>query len=128
MPEISSAIDFLKRIKTEDFVTISFIKQDGSVRIMKCTLNFDKIPEDDRPKKIDIVQIMKLLNDNGILHVFDMEKLAWRSIAFKRVQWLQTPSNVKFTIKLKKEKEDKEKSDKEKADNKDANVKERHRE
>jgi len=107
MPEISSAIDFLKKIKAEDFVIINFIKQDGSVRIMKCTLNFDKIPKDERPKKIDIVQILKLLDENGILHVFDIEKIAWRSVPFNRVQWLQTPSNVKFTIKLKKEKEDK---------------------
>ena len=102
MPEISSAIDFLKRIRAEDFVTIKFIKQDGTERIMKCTLNFDKIPEEHRPKKVDLAQILKLIDQNGILHVFDMNKIAWRSVPFNRVQWLQTPSNVRFAIKLKK--------------------------
>lgn len=107
MPEISSAIEFLKRVRAEDFVTIKFIKQDGSERIMKCTLNFEKIPEDHRPKKVDLSQILKLIDKNGILHVFDIEKIAWRSVPFNRVQWLQTPSNVRFTIKLKKEKGEK---------------------
>jgi len=102
MPEIGSAIDFLKRIRSEDFVTLKFIKQDGTERIMKATLNFDKIPTEHRPKKVDLAQILKLIDQNGILHVFDMNKIAWRSVPFNRVQWLQTPSNVRFAIKLKK--------------------------
>ena len=107
MPEISSAIDFLRRIRAEDFVTVKFTKQDGSIRIMKCTLNFDKIPQEHRPKKVDLGQILKLIDQNGILHVFDLEKISWRSVPFNKVEWLQTPSNVKFTIKLKKEKGEK---------------------
>jgi hypothetical protein len=102
MAEITSAIDFLKRIRAEDFVTIKFIKQDGTERIMKCTLNFDKIPHDHRPKKVDLSQILKLIHQNSILHVFDLEKIAWRSVPFDKVQWLQTPSKAMFTIKLKK--------------------------
>jgi tRNA G37 N-methylase Trm5 len=107
MAEISSAIEFLKRIRAEDFVIIKFIKQDGTERIMKCTLNFDKIPLEFRPKKVDLGQILKLIHENGILHVFDMDKIAWRSIPFERVKWLQTPSNVRFHIKVKKEKGEK---------------------
>ena len=102
MAEISSAIDFLKRVRSENFVTVKFIKQDGTERVMKCTLNFTKIPEDQRPKKVDLSQILKLIHKNGILHVFDLDKGAWRSVPFDKVQWLQTPSNVRFQIKMKK--------------------------
>ena len=107
MAEITSAIDFLKRIRAEDFVTVKFIKQDGTERIMKCTLNFDRIPQEQRPKKVDLPQILKLIHKSGILHVFDMEKMAWRSVPFEKVRWLETPSRARFTIKLKKEKGEK---------------------
>ena len=107
MADITSAIDFLKRIKSEDFVTIKFIKQDGTERIMKCTLDFEKIPHDHRPKKVDLGTILKLIHKNGILHVFDLEKDAWRSVPFEKVVWLQTPSNIRFQIKLKKQKGEK---------------------
>jgi len=102
MAEITSAIDFLKRVRAEDYVNIKFTKQDGTERIMKATLNFDKIPTSERPKKVDLAQILKLIDKNGILHVFDVDKVAWRSVPFNRVQWLQTPSKVKYFIKLKK--------------------------
>jgi len=101
MPEISSAIDFLRKIRAENFVTIKFTKQDGSIRIMKCTLNFDRIPIEHRPKEIKIDQIVELIDKNGILHVFDMEKEAWRSVPFDKVEWMQTSNNVKYFIKIK---------------------------
>jgi hypothetical protein len=31
MAEITSAIDFLRKIRTEDFVNVKFTKQDGSI-------------------------------------------------------------------------------------------------
>jgi len=99
MADITSAIDFLKKIKEEDFVTVKFTKQDGTERIMKCTLNFDKIPQEQRPKKVDLIQVLNLIQNNGILHVFDLEKNAWRSVPFEKVEWLETQLG-RFAIKI----------------------------
>ena len=96
---ISTAIDFLNKVRTEDEVTILFIKQDGSSRTMRCTLNFDKIPEKDKPKDINLPKILKLLNQNKIIHVYDLEKRGWRSVPFEKTKWLETPKQQRFLIK-----------------------------
>lgn len=102
MPDstVQTAIDFLKKIKAEDFVTIRFRKKDGTMRVMKCTLKFDKIPDDNKPKSVDLPQILKLL-DNNVLHVYDVEKKAWRSVPFNRVQWVENPAKIRFYINKK---------------------------
>jgi len=87
MPEedvISSAIDFLSKISQEEEVSIKFTKKDGTTRLMRCTLKFDKIPKNKRPKNVDVSKILKLIKDNMILHVFDLEKHDWRSVPFKK--------------------------------------------
>lgn len=96
---ISKATDFLDKIKSDDQVTIKFTKKDGSERIMRCTLNFDKIPKQNRPKSVNLSKILKLLNDKGIIHVFDLDKKDWRSVPFKESQWILTSSNIKYRIK-----------------------------
>lgn len=97
---IQSAIDFLKKVKSEDFVTIRFQKKDGTMRVMKCTLKFDTIPDSDKPKSLDLPEILKLI-DKNILHVYDIEKKAWRSVLFDKVQWLDTPTKERFFVKKK---------------------------
>jgi len=104
MPEedvISSAIDFLSKISQEEEVSIKFTKKDGTTRLMRCTLKFDKIPKNKRPKNVDVSKILKLIKDNMILHVFDLEKHDWRSVPFNRVEWLKTPTAT-YKIKVKK--------------------------
>ena len=100
--EITSAIDFLTKIRNEEEVTIKFIKADGTNRIMRCTLDFDKIPRGQKPKKVDLPKILKLLNTNKILHVFDLDKQAWRSIPFLKSEWLETTSKKVYKIKPKR--------------------------
>ncbi len=94
-----SAAEFWQRIYREKIVTIQFIKQDGTNRIMKATLDFNKIPMRDRPKSINIPQIMKLIEKNKIIRVYDIENKGWRSVPFDRVDWLQTPKRRFFTRK-----------------------------
>jgi Holliday junction resolvase len=99
---ITSAIDFLNKIKVEKMVSIKFKKQDGTVRLMHCTLDFSKIPREKHPKGVDLAKILKLINDKHILRVYDLEKQDWRSVPFDRVDYLVTPSNKKsYIIKLK---------------------------
>ena len=99
---ITSAIDFLNKIKVEKMVIIKFVKKDKTDRTMHCTLDFSKIPKEKHPKGVDLAKILKLINQSHILRVYDLEKQDWRSVPFDRVDYLVTPSNKKsYVIKLK---------------------------
>ncbi len=96
---ITKAIDFLEKIRSEDIVTIQFRKKsDNSVRTMRCTLNFDRIPEPDKPRGINLPKILKLLNRHNIIHVYDLDRMGWRSVPFDRSEWIETPEQ-RFRIK-----------------------------
>jgi hypothetical protein len=88
---IVSALQFWKKVYDEKDVTIKFIKKDGTERIMRCTLDFKKIPQKDHPKGVNIQQILKLIQASKIMHVYDLEKKAWRSVPFERVSYIETP-------------------------------------
>jgi hypothetical protein len=92
---ITSAIEFLKLIKIEEEAYVRFIKKDGTPRLMKCTLDFNKIPKDKKPKGIDLPKILTKIQKSKILSVYDLEKQDWRSVPFDRLEYLQTPSNKK---------------------------------
>lgn len=93
MAIVHSALEFLKLIKNEKVVYIKFEKKDGTVRTMKCTLDFNQIPKDKRPKNVDLIKILTKIQKSKILSVYDLEKNDWRSIPFEKLEYLQTPSN-----------------------------------
>ena len=95
---ITSAMEFWHRVNIEKEVTIKFIKKDGTLRIMRCTLDFTKVPKEDRPKKVDINKILNLMQESGIIHVYDLDKKGWRSVPFARVDYLRTRGNVQYKI------------------------------
>lgn len=86
---IQNAIQFWHKVNSEDEVKIKFTKKDGTTRFMRCTLNFQRIPAIDHPKKVDIPKILKLMQNSGILHVYDLEKRGWRSVPFNNVEYIQ---------------------------------------
>jgi hypothetical protein len=94
---IVSAIQFWKKVYDEKDVIISFVKQDGTTRVMRCTLDFTKIPKRDKPKSVDIQKILKLIQKNKIMHVYDLEKMGWRSVPFDRVNYMDTRDRRFFT-------------------------------
>ena len=98
---IDNAISFLEKLRDPktQFAVIKFIKKDGSVRLMKCTLDFERIPKDHAPKGVNLPQILKLLRVNKIIRVYDIEKMGWRSVPFKKVEWLETSDNVRYRIR-----------------------------
>ena len=96
---IDNAITFLDKLREEDMVQIKFIKKDGSIRIMKCTLDFSKIPRKQHPKSMNLPKILKLLKSSGIIHVFDLEKKGWRSVPFRKVEWLLTTDARRYRIR-----------------------------
>lgn len=87
---ISSAIEFWQTLYDSGQAKVKFVKKsDGTVRIMKCTLDFKLIPPDKHPKKVNMPKILSLLQKSGIIHVYDLEKKDWRSVPFQNVDWLE---------------------------------------
>ena len=84
---LTSSIDFWRKVFEAEQAVIYFEKQDKTMRTMRCTLDFKKIPVKDHPKKVDIRQIISLVKKTKIFHVFDLDKLAWRTVPYERVEW-----------------------------------------
>lgn len=97
--ELSTAIQFFQKIKAETEVKIKFRKLDGTERIMRCTLDFSKIPEGKKPKDINMAKIFTLVQQHKMIHVFDLDKKDWRTVPFDRSEWVETPENVRYSIK-----------------------------
>jgi len=96
---IDNILDFLDKIKEEGEVTLKFRKKDKSIRVMRCTLDLDKIPKKDQPSDINLSKIMRLVVQNKVIHVYDLDKKGWRSVPYDRTEWLETKSNKRFSIK-----------------------------
>ena len=88
---LRNAIQVWEKLYSDKEATVKFVKKDGTIRIMKCTLDFTKIPKKDQPKKFNMPKILKLMKNSGIIHVYDLEKKGWRSIPFNSVDWIETP-------------------------------------
>ena len=86
---IQNALQLWTKLNTEDETMIKFTKKDGNIRFMKATLNFQRIPNVDHPKKVNLPKILKLMQNSGILHVYDLEKRAWRSVPFNTVEYIE---------------------------------------
>jgi len=97
---IDDAMKFLEKLRNMP-VTIKFTKKDRSVRLMKCTLDFDLIPKGDKPKSVNIPKIMGLIRNSNIIHVYDLEKKGWRSVPFTKVEWLETNDNKRYRMRIK---------------------------
>ncbi len=98
---IDTAIGFWRKIREEGEVTVKFEKQDGTTRIMKCTLDFSRIPKRDYPKNksIDLAKILTLVQDKKIIRVYDIEKKAWRSVPINKVEYLKA-GDVQYKVKV----------------------------
>jgi len=87
---ITNALQFWKKIYDEKEVIIKFTKKSGVNRIMRCTLDFNKIPVPDRPKSMNVEQILKLIKKNEIIRVYDLDVKGWRSVPFSNVEYLES--------------------------------------
>jgi hypothetical protein len=70
-------------------VTVEFLKADGTVREMRCTLDPDRLPVVPATTPVDgIVKESKQRKapDPESIRVFDVEKKEWRSFRFDRLQ------------------------------------------
>jgi hypothetical protein len=65
-------------LKGEQPVVVTFTKKDGTERVMKCTKNFDYIPEEKLPKTT--------VPESDVIRVFDLEISEWRSFNIESVK------------------------------------------
>ena len=72
--------DWLRTLLKERIVGITFIKKDGSERLMQCTLLESKIPSEFAPKGSE-----KSKSDE-VLPVFDVENEGWRSFRWDPIK------------------------------------------
>ena len=83
--------DWVRSLLQKSPVTVTFVKADGTLRDMLCTLNYDFIPVDKAPGQQPVDGIVKESKqrkqpDEHSLRVFDVEKQEWRSFRFERLQ------------------------------------------
>lgn len=90
--------DWVRSLLQQSPVTVTFVKADGTVRDMQCTLNWDLIPADKHPGQPPVDGIVKESKqrkepDPHSLRVFDIEKKEWRSFRFDRLQKITAELN-----------------------------------
>ena len=98
---IDDAVYFIEKLRG-DVAKITFIKKSGELMYMKCTLDFNLIPKGDKPKSVNIQQILKLIRKNGIARVYDLEKKGWRSVPFNKTEYMELEKeNKRYRIRAK---------------------------
>ena len=83
--------DWVRSLMQVTEVKIEFLKADGTLREMHCTLNWDQIPTNKHPGQPSVDGIVREGHerkqpDEHSLRVFDLEKQEWRSFRFDRLK------------------------------------------
>jgi hypothetical protein len=82
--------DWVRSLLQKSAITVSFIKADGTVRDMNCTLNWTLIPDDKQPQDVQVEKLLETKKrkqpDEHSLRVFDLDKQEWRSFRFDRLK------------------------------------------
>lgn len=94
--------DWIRGMLNASVVTVEFVKSDGTVRKMNCTLNPDHIPQANIPtgpaipvitgsvkekkKSTTLVEDLKPPKEETALRVFDTDVNEWRSFRYDRLQ------------------------------------------
>jgi len=81
MSENETRNKYLKALR-ENVCNVKFSKVNGEERDMKCTLNFDVIPEAHLPKDKNA----NTQNSFEVIRVFDLEKEGWRAFRIENVK------------------------------------------
>jgi hypothetical protein len=96
MPEgsLAFALRILQMIADEDQVIIRFKKKNEIIRDMRCTLKFEKIPKEKRPKDTNLKRILEQIKKNKLLHVYDLDSQDWRSLPLNRIIFIKTSTKT----------------------------------
>lgn len=90
--------DWVRGLLQQSIITVTFVKADGTVRDMQCTLDHSQIPE--APAKVASVDGIvresrkpRKEPDPHSIRVFDVDKKEWRSFRFDRLQKITAELN-----------------------------------
>lgn len=73
--------EFLKSNLQTSVVNVTFIKKDGTQRVMRCTLRPDLLPQ-----QTDLEEAVQKKTPNpDVLAVWDLEKEGWRSFRYDSI-------------------------------------------
>ena len=93
--------DWVRSLLQKGTITVTFVKADGAVRDMNCTLDWEQIPADKQPQDVPVEKLLETKKrkepDEHSLRVFDMDKQEWRSFRFDRLQ--KITAEIGFTAK-----------------------------
>ena len=78
-PEFAS---WLREYLSENTITVTFTKKDGTDREMHCTLSESRIPTDKQPKTKEEPST----SSGSALRVFDTDKQEWRSFRWDAIK------------------------------------------
>jgi hypothetical protein len=82
--------DWVRSLLQKGAITVTFVKADGVVRDMNCTLDWERIPADKQPQDVPVEKLLETKKrkqpDEHSLRVFDLEKQEWRSFRFDRLR------------------------------------------
>ena len=86
--------DWVRGVLEVTEITVTFVKADGTLRDMRCTLDRDKIPPQP-PRQLNKAPVDGIVResrkprkepDPHSIRVFDLEKQEWRSFRFDRLR------------------------------------------
>ena len=78
---------WLKELLSDGEVLITFIKTDGTERVMKCTLNNELISENVTVTPKEPKTTTRKVSDE-VLPVFDLENKGWRSFRWDSITYV----------------------------------------
>ena len=102
--------DWVKNLLSQGEITVKFVKSDGTIRDMRCTLDSSRIPHAAAPKPISVpaeIQASSTANPDGLTEnkkprkepdpvtqrVYDLDQGAWRSFRYDRLQKITAEIN-----------------------------------
>jgi hypothetical protein len=91
--------DWVRGLLNVSEITVTFVKADGTVRDMRCTLDSDRMPPQPpakgssdpwsilgEAKAVKAVKAVKAPEENHTQKVFDLDAGAWRSFRYDRLK------------------------------------------
>lgn len=94
--EVNKAIfrDWIRSLLQSQPVTVTFIKSDGTERVMKCTLNWNFIPAAEHAiKPVSESAKPRKEPDPSVIRAYDLEKAEWRSFRMDRLKSISAEIN-----------------------------------
>ena len=102
-PERTAIRDWIRSLLRSSVVTVEFVKSDGSLREMKCTLNHDYIPAvaviptpvitandstdvDGIKRGKNLQEVFEKPKEETTIRVYDTEAAGWRSFRYDRLR------------------------------------------